>query len=177
MEAGFNDTHRFDEAEAHVDHGTPWLYRQPDAPNPLTIEATKWSTGTTKLGEAEFLQGTDREGKKWSVLVGSVILSKRLIEGVVEAWNEETQAFTVVRTEGRVQPGEIVSIKYVGDKEGVQYTYPNFRISRVPVAPELPDDFWDSPEGRAEAARLKGETTEEKPSLQNATGTDADFGF
>jgi hypothetical protein len=67
---------RFDEAEADVDHGKPWYYREPDAPNPLTILVTGWSTGMTKLGEAEFLQGVDRDGKKWSVLVGSVVLTR-----------------------------------------------------------------------------------------------------
>jgi hypothetical protein len=129
------DTHadsRFDEAEADVDYGTPWLFREPDAPNPLTIEATQWSKGMTKLGEAEFLQGVDREGKKWSVLVGSVLLIKRLIDGTVEEWNNDKNRFVVTATEGRVQPGEIVSIKYVGDREGAQFNYPDFRISRKP---------------------------------------------
>ena len=132
-----NDTTRntrFDEAEADVDYGSPWLFREPDAPNPLTIEATSWSTGVTKLGEAEFLQGVDRDGKKWSVLVGSVVLNKRLIEGLVEEWNDERGEFVVVEAEGRVQPGEVVSIKYLGDREGVQYTYPDFRVSRRPPA-------------------------------------------
>jgi hypothetical protein len=123
---------RFDEAEADVDYGTPWLFREPDAPNPLTIEATDWSTGVTKLGEAEFLQGLDREGKKWSVLVGTAVLQKRLIEGLVEEWDNDKGEFVVVATEGRVQRGEIVSIKYLGDREGARYVYPDFRISRRP---------------------------------------------
>ena len=63
--ATVNDT-RFDEAEADVDRGTPWMFREPDAPNPLTIEAAEWSQGMTKLGEAEFLKGVDREGRRWS---------------------------------------------------------------------------------------------------------------
>ena len=42
---------RFDQAEADVDHGTAWRYREPDAPNPLTIVATGWSTGVTKIGD------------------------------------------------------------------------------------------------------------------------------
>jgi len=125
---------RFDEAEADVDHGTPWLFREPDAPNPLTIEATEWSTGVTKLGEAEFLQGVDRDGKKWSILVGSVVLTKRLIEGLVEEWDDDKGEFAVVETLGRVQPGEVISIMYVGDREGAQFTYPDFRISRKPTA-------------------------------------------
>ena len=148
MESNTAQDRRFDEAEADVDHGTPWMYREPDAPNPLTIEATEWSTGVTKLGEAEFLQGVDRAGKKWSVLVGSVVLTKRLIEGLVEEWDGEPGEFVVVKTEGRVQPGEIVSIKYVGDREGTKYDYPDFRVSRKPpnvVAVsgqgELPDTF------------------------------------
>jgi hypothetical protein len=123
---------RFDEAESDVDHGTPWLFREPDAPNPLTIQATEWSTGITKLGEAEFLQGIDRDGKKWSVLVGSVVLSKRLIEGLVEEWDDETRDYVVVKTEGRVVPGEVVSIKFVGDRDGAKFVYPDFRVSRKP---------------------------------------------
>jgi hypothetical protein len=126
---------RFDEAEADVERGTPWKFRDPDAPNPLTIMATGWSTGHTSLGDAEFLNGTDRDDKKWSVLVGSVVLTKRLIEGLVEEWDNDLGEFAVVETLGRVQPGEIVSIKYVGDKQGAKYDYPDFRISRKP-APE-----------------------------------------
>jgi hypothetical protein len=128
-------TDRFDEAEADVDRGTPWMFRDPDAPNPLTIMAAGWSTGHTTLGEAEFLNGTDRDSKKWSVLVGSVVLTKGLIDGLVEEWDNDLSKFVVVKTLGRVQVGEIVSIKYVGDKQGAKYDYPDFRISRKP-APE-----------------------------------------
>jgi len=125
---------RFDEAEADVDHGAPWMFRDPDAPNPLTIEATDWSAGFTKLGEAEWLNGLDRDGKRWSVLVGSLVLKKRLVEGLVEEWDNDRGAFGVVETLGRVKPGEVVSIKYVGDREGAQYDYPDFRVSRKPPA-------------------------------------------
>jgi hypothetical protein len=121
---------RFDDAEADVDRGTPWRYREPDAPNPLTVLATEWSTGVTKLGEAEFLNGVDRDGKAWSVLVRSVVLTKRLIDGLVEQLDDDAQDFVVVETLGRVQPGEVVSIKYLGDAEGARYTYPNFKVSR-----------------------------------------------
>lgn len=127
------NTDRFDEMEAAVFRGKPWMFRDPSAPNPLTIEASGWSTGHTTLGEAEFLQGVDRDGQKWSVLVGSVILNKRLIEGVVEAWDPEKGGFAVVRVEGRVQPGEIVSLFYKGDKQGAQYSYPNFDVARKPL--------------------------------------------
>jgi hypothetical protein len=123
---------RFDEAEAKVDHGAPWMFREQDAPNPLTIEATAWSQGVTRLGEAEFLQGIDRQGKKWSVLVGSVVLTKRLIEGLVEEWDDDKGEFVMVKTEGRVQPGEVVSIKFLGDREGERFDYPNFLVSRRP---------------------------------------------
>jgi hypothetical protein len=138
---------RFDAAEADVDHGTPWLFREPDAPNPLTILATDWSTGITKLGEADFLQGLDRDGKRWSVLVGSVVLTKHLIEGLVEEWDDEKKDFVVTDVKGRVQPGEVISIKYLGDVEGAKYTYPNFRVSRKAAQEpgssfdELPADF------------------------------------
>jgi hypothetical protein len=80
---------RFDQAEADVDHGTAWRFRDPGTPNPLTILATEWSRGVTRLGEAEFLNGVDRDGKHWSVLVGSVVLTKKLIEGLVEEWDDE----------------------------------------------------------------------------------------
>jgi hypothetical protein len=135
---------RFDEAEADVDRGTPWMFRDPDAPNPLTIMATGWSTGHTSLGEAEFLNGTDRDSKKWSILVGSVVLTKRLIDGLVEEWDNEQGKFVVVETLGRVQAGEIVSIKWVGDKQGT-YKYPDFRISRKPAKPNSDDELF--PEG------------------------------
>lgn len=125
---------RFEQAEADVDHGAAWMYREPDAPNPLTILVTEWSTGVTKLGEAEFLCGLDRDGKRWSVLVGNVVLTKRLIDGVVEEWDDDKKEFVPVRTDGRVQPGEVVSIKYLGDVEGARYTYPNFKVSRIPAA-------------------------------------------
>lgn len=124
---------RFDEAEADVDRGEPWKFREPDAPNPLTIEAAGWATGHTRLGEAEFLNGLDRDGKKWSILVGGTIMRKRLIEGLVEEWSDDASKFVVVRTEGRVEPGEIVSLKYLGDREGEQYDYPDFKISRKPL--------------------------------------------
>jgi len=124
---------RFDEAEADVDYGSPWRFRDAGTPNPLTIVATEWSTGVTKLGEAEFLQGRDRDGKAWSILVGSVVLTKRLIDGTVEEWSDEQGEFVVVSTLGRVHVGEVVSIKYLGDVEGAKYTYPNFRVSRKPA--------------------------------------------
>ncbi len=110
------------------------MFRQDDAPNPLTILATGWATGHTKLGDAEFLHGIDRDGKKWSILVGSVVLTKKLIEGLVEEWDDDRGEFVVVETLGRVEPGEIVSLKYIGDVEGAKYTYPNFRVSRKPAA-------------------------------------------
>jgi hypothetical protein len=128
---------RFDEAEADVDYGTPWLFREPDAPNPLTILAEEWTTGITKLGEAEFLVGVDRDGKRWSVLVGCVVLKKRLIEGAVEEWSAELNEFVLVEELGRVQPGEVVSMKYLGDVEGAQFSYPNFKVSRKPSRDKL----------------------------------------
>ena len=121
---------RFDEAEADVDRGTPWMFREADAPNPLTIRAAGWSTGHTKLGDAEFLNGVDRDGKKWSVLVGSVVLTKGLIAGIVEEWDNEQGKFVAVATMGRVQEGEVVSIKFLGDRQGATYEYPDFRVSR-----------------------------------------------
>ena len=123
---------RFDDAESDVDRGTPWLFRDADAPNPLTVEVTEWSTGVTKLGEAEFMNGVDRDGKRWSVLVGSVVLTKHLVDGLVEEWDDERKAFVETARLGRVEPGEVVSIMYLGDREGAQYNYPDFRVSRKP---------------------------------------------
>ncbi len=108
------NTSKFDEAEADVDHGHSWRFREADVPNPVTIEATHWSTGVTKLGEAEWLNGVDRDGKQWSILVGGTVLKKKLLEGLVEEWNDDRQEFVVVETLGRVQPGGVVSIKFLG---------------------------------------------------------------
>jgi hypothetical protein len=131
---------RFDEAEAEVEHGEPWRYREPDAPNPLTLKITGWSTGHTKLGDAEFLNGTDRDGKSWSVLVGSVVLTKRLVDGIVEAWDDEQNGYVVIATPGRVRAGEVVSIKYLGDAENsAGMTYPRFAVSRKPASKESGD--------------------------------------
>ena len=80
------------------------------------------------------MNGVNRDGKKWSILVGSVVLTKRLIDGLVEEWDDSRGAFVVVETLGRVRPGEVVSIKYLGDREGVKYDYPDFRVSRKPLA-------------------------------------------
>jgi hypothetical protein len=140
-------TRRFDEAEGDVDRGSPfWRFREAGAPNPLTIEATGWSAGFRKLGEAEFLNGVDREGRAWSVLVGSVVLTKKLIKGLVEEWDSDHREFVVTATLGRVQPGEVVSIKFLGDREGAQYAYPNFKVSRKPAEPKLDDLEGDEPE-------------------------------
>lgn len=131
----YEDDSRFDEAESDVDRGEPWLYREDGAPNPLTIRVTGWSTGHTKLGDAEFMAGIDRNGKAWSVLVGSVVLTKRLIDGLVEKWSDELNGFVIAETLGRVQVGEVVSLKYLGDGENAQgKAYPRFMVSRKPPA-------------------------------------------
>jgi hypothetical protein len=67
------------------------------------------------------------------VLVGSVVLTKRLIDGTIEAWDAEKNEFGVVETLGRVRPGEVVSIKYLGDREGARYNYPDFKVIRKPA--------------------------------------------
>lgn len=123
---------RFDDAESDVDRGSPWRFREPDAPNPLTLEVTEWSTGVTKLGEAEFMNGVDRDSKRWSVLVGAFVLRKNLIDGLVEEWDDERKAFVETARLGRVEPGEVVSMMYLGDREGAKYDYPDFRVSRKP---------------------------------------------
>jgi hypothetical protein len=124
---------RFDEAEDEVDfRGTPWLFRDPDAPNPLTIEAFEWEERITKYGPAEFLLGRDRNGKKWSVLIGGKVLLKHMIEGLVEEWDGEAGEFVVVKTLGRVEAGEVVSIKYAGHRDGPNGPYPDFKVVRKP---------------------------------------------
>jgi hypothetical protein len=132
---------RFDEAEADVERGEPWRYRDGDSVNPLTIQVTGWSTGHTKLGDAEFLNGVDRDGKAWSVLVGSVVLRKRLVEGLVEDWDDETSSFVVTKTLGRAQVGEVVSLKFLGDGETANgNAYPRFAVSRKPAASKAGSD-------------------------------------
>lgn len=128
-------SNRFDEALAEIERGEAWRFREPGAPNPLVIECVGWESGHTRLGDADFLIGVDREGKKWSVLVGGVVMRKRLIDGIVETYDHTTGKFEVVRTEGRVVPGEIVGLKYLGDRDGAQYAYPNFTITRRPPEP------------------------------------------
>lgn len=146
---------RYDAAEEDVDGtGTAWLFRQPDMPNPLTIMATDWREGQTKLGPAEFLVGVDRNDRRWSVLVGSVVLTKGLIEGTVEEWDDDKQGFVVKEVLGRVQLGEVVSIKYLGDRKGAKYTYPDFKISRKPPpkVDEPVETDGDEPAAAAEGA-------------------------
>ena len=131
---------RFDEAEAEVTRGEYWAFRDPDAPNPLTIKTNGWSTGHTKYGKAEYLNGVDRDGKTWSVLVGSVALTKSLIEGLVERWDDEKGGYVVVETLGRVEPGEVVSIKYIGEGENAKgQPYPRFATSRKPAKAPIPE--------------------------------------
>ena len=126
---------RFAEAEAEVDRGESWRYREEGAPNPLTILVTEWVNGHTRHGDAEFLVGVDREGKKWSVLVGATVLRRRLIDGEVSEWDDERQAYVVVRTEGRDQPDDVVSIKFLGDRDtGDGATYSSFDVVRKPPA-------------------------------------------
>lgn len=131
---------RFDEAEAELNRGTAWRFRDPDAPNPLTIIVTGWSTGHTKHGEAEFLNGLDRNETTWSVLVGSLVLRKRLIDGDVTAWDDAAGRFVTVDVQGRAQPGEVISIRYKGDVESANgKVYPDFEVARKPVpAAETP---------------------------------------
>lgn len=127
---------RFDEAEAELERGNPWMFREPDAPNPLTIKATGWSTGHTKLGEAEFLNGVDRNGNAWSVLVGSTVLRRRLIDGEVSEWDDSRGSYVVTCTEGRVAVGEVVAIRFLGEKEGSSGNpYSDFAVSRKPLTP------------------------------------------
>lgn len=146
---------RFDELEAEVDYGASWLYREPETPNPLTIQATGWSTGMTKLGEAEFLLGVDCKGDRWSILVGNLVLTKRLIEGLVEEWNDEEDDFVVTETLGRVAPGEFVSLKFIGDAESARgFTYPNFKVVRMPGAERTPGEDKAIIEKQKWAARL-----------------------
>jgi hypothetical protein len=127
----------FDEAESEVERGEPWMFREDGAVNPLTIKASSpqcWSTGHTKYGEATFLSGYDRTGKRWSILIGAISLKKPLLEGLVEKWDDDAQGYVVVETLGPVQPGEIVSLKYTGEGENsAGQAYPRFAVSRKPA--------------------------------------------
>lgn len=142
------DDDRFAEAEAELTRGEYWAFREPDAPNPLTIKTNGWSTGHTKYGKAEYLNGVDRDGKTWSVLVGSVALTKSLIEGLVERWDDEKGGYAVVETLGRVEPDEVVSIKYLGEDENAKgQPYPRFATSRKPAKAPIPEQPADGEKG------------------------------
>jgi len=160
---------RFDEAESEVDYGDAWYFRNEDAPNPLTIEATEWSTGTTTFGETDFLKGTDRDGKHWSVLVGSLILKERLIEGIFTKWDDDKGEFVVDVTLGRVQPGEVVSIKYLGDIDGAKFKYPNFKVSR-----KAANDAKGNTSRGADAPTAAPETAPAAPDTTDVTAATAE---
>jgi hypothetical protein len=129
---------RFDEAEGEITRGNPWRFRE-NGPNPLTIRATGWTNGHTKHGDAEFLHGVDRDGNGWSVLVGSTVLKRRLIDGEVSEWDDDRKAYIVTAVLGRVAEGEVVSLRFLGDKEsGTGTTYADFAVSRKPVPPPEP---------------------------------------
>jgi len=135
---------RWDEAESEVDRGRAWRFKDEGAPNPLTIQAEEWVQITTEYGETELLTGRDRDGSSWSILVGSKILQKALIDGVFEEWDDDKKAFVVKETLGKVRPGEVVSVKYLGEREGGKFTYSNFAISRkaaLPVSAKAEDDI------------------------------------
>ena len=124
---------RFDEAEAEVDRGEPWKPKEEGAPNPLTILAEEWVSISTDYGDTELLVGRDRDGKRWSVLAGKAILKKLLIDGVVEEFDEAQNAFVQKEVLGKVEPGEVVSIKFLGERQGGTFTYDNFAVSRKPA--------------------------------------------
>jgi hypothetical protein len=128
-----SDTSIFDTVEAEVERGEPWKYREPGAPNPLTVQVAGWSTGRMKSGdEVEFMTGRDRDGRLWSLLVGAITLKDALIDGNVKRWDDDSGEYVIVQQNGRVQPGEVVSIKYLGDATSKRsgQTYPTFRIAR-----------------------------------------------
>jgi hypothetical protein len=125
---------RFDQAEADVDYGKSWRFRDEGMPNPLTIEVTGWSLDAKMPNGdlVDFVRGVDRDGEAWSILVGGMVLKQHLIEGRVEEWDEEKQGFVTAATLGRVQPGDVVSLKYTGEKRAASGNdYPTFRISRI----------------------------------------------
>jgi hypothetical protein len=62
------------------------------------------------------------------------VLRRRLIDGEISAWDDERGAYVVTGAEGRVQPGEVICIKFLGDKEGTQgKPYADFVIVRKPA--------------------------------------------
>lgn len=136
---------RWDEAESEADRGEPWKPKEDSThPNPLTIEAEGWVTFThATYGETELLVGKDRDGKKWSILI-KAILKKTLVEGVFEEFDEKQNAFVEKERLGRVEPGEVVSVKFLGEKEGAKYTYDNFNVVRKPARDDAPTGDHDT---------------------------------
>ena len=107
--------------EEALDRGEPWKYPtkpgepiDPAMPNPLVIRVTALTTGTVNGEEAQFLNGVDSRGKKWSRLLGSIPLRKPLIEGAIEKWDDDQQAFVETARVGAVRAGERVAIKFRG---------------------------------------------------------------
>ena len=124
---------RFAEAESEVDRGEPWMFREDGAPNPLTIVATGWSSGHTAIGPAEFLNGVDREREG--------VVDSRRQRRAVEAPHRGTRR-GVGRGEGRLRRHRDPragaarrgrELKYIGDREGGKFPYPDFRVSRKPA--------------------------------------------
>ena len=75
---------RFDEAEADVDRGTPWRFREPDAPNPITLEVTDADAAERIVAEAE-----GRFGSIDVIVNGAGQATHRDLEDVPdEAWYE-----------------------------------------------------------------------------------------
>jgi hypothetical protein len=146
---------RFDQAEQELNRGEPWRYREPDAPNPLTIIVTGWATGHTRHGDAEFLTGTDRDGKAWSVLVGPKVLSRRLIEGEISEWDDSRGSYVVTAVQGRAVVGEVVSMRFLGDKESSSgRSYPDFAVSRKPAESGDVEITWETQSATAAAPQL-----------------------
>jgi hypothetical protein len=161
---------RFDAAEAELDRGEPWRYREDNAPNPLTIEVEGWVNGHTKHGDAEFLVGADRDGNKWSVLVGPTVLRRRLIDGEVSEWDDERETYVVVDMQGRVQAGDVVSMKYLGDRDnGSGGSYANFDVVRKPAANGTKPEARDEPKLEA--------TPEPGPEPSTGFGFDDDIPY
>ncbi len=125
-----------DELAGDFERGQVWNPRKnPDDPNPLYGMAVKWSSGTTAHGEADFLTLRDDDGTAWSILVGTFKLKKQLLEGEVSEWDEERNAFAVIRVDGPVEAGELVGIEFVGEREftnsqGRRVTSPDYRVTR-----------------------------------------------
>jgi hypothetical protein len=114
----------------------------------------------------------DDDGTLWSILVGTYLLRKRLLEGEVAEWNDETREFETVDILGPVRPGELLAIELRGERqftnqEGRLVTSPDYRTMRKQPAVTA--------DGQQRLGEPDATTPEPEPSAASKTEDDIPF--